>query len=470
MNSTVHPSASDLKDVRAPIVSIDSHVGPRLDEDLRQYCPSAYLDDFDRFTKQWNEDAVIKQLFGSGRASREDLIAEASNTRKTILRNVLTEGAWDPHARKADMDYAGVAADVIFHGLQAGRVDPLPFTGDLIAGKEDADNRELVALGRHMYNAWLADFISLEPWRHVGLAQLPMWDVKAAIEELTWAREAGLRGVNFPRTRAGVLPYNHPDWEPFWDACEDLDVTLTTHVQGAGVHEMAAQQGEGMFAIQLLEITGAAARTSTHQMVFGGVFRRHPKLRLVFTEQRGIWWQQLMDDMDEINNRLVEMGSASAGATPVYHKYAESWPSHFANHIYVGASFLAHFEAEAAIEGSYVSQVMWGEDYPHTEGCWQYPRFDGEYPMTRLALRDTFSGIPLEAVEQMVSSNATRVYGFDQQKLREVAQEINAPTYEELTTPPESIEDAATTTRAAFGAFRRPLKRPDALSASEMSH
>src|SRR5439155_18427898 len=32
-----------------PVIAVtaDSHIGPRIDEDLRPYCPSAYLDEYD---------------------------------------------------------------------------------------------------------------------------------------------------------------------------------------------------------------------------------------------------------------------------------------------------------------------------------------------------------------------------------------------------------------------------------------
>jgi hypothetical protein len=51
---------------------------------------------------------------------------------KTPQRNTLTDGDWDPHARLRDMDYDGVAGEVIFHGLNQGAgVYPLPW-GDLI--------------------------------------------------------------------------------------------------------------------------------------------------------------------------------------------------------------------------------------------------------------------------------------------------------------------------------------------------
>jgi predicted TIM-barrel fold metal-dependent hydrolase len=447
-------------DTHTVLVSCDSHVGPRLQEDLRQYCPEKYLAEFDSFTKEWQTSAPVRIMFGSKRADRDTLLANSEETRKTAIRNVLTDGGWDPHTRLRDMDSDGVAADVIFHGLQAGRVDPLPFTSDLIAGREDAEHKELVALGRHMYNQWLADFVSVSPERHVGLAQLPMWDIDASIKELEWARAAGLNGVYFPRHRAGLAPYTDPVWEPFWAACEDLEMTLTTHTQGAGVDELVQRRGEGTFAIQLLEINGAAARESTHHLVLGGVFERHPGLNLVFTEQPGLWWPGLMDAMDEMALNLHNRGAAVRADETTFYSGYEKRPSSYARHIFVGGSFLAAYEAKDAVEQGYASQVFWGSDYPHTEGTWQYARYDGEPPMTHLALRDTFGGIPIDKISLMAGANAVRVYGLDKEKLQAVADSIGAPTLGELSTPlGTEPEDPTTTTRAAFGAFRRPFVR-----------
>jgi hypothetical protein len=97
---------------------------------------------------------------------------------------------------------------------------------------------------------------------------------------------------------------------------------------------------------------------------------------------------------------------------------------------------------------------MWGSDYPHPEGCYQYPRTDDEASMLRLALRDTFSSIPTEAMRLMAGGNATRVFGFDPAALTAVAERIAAPTVAEIQTPvPEPIESPST--RGAFYAFRR---------------
>ena len=41
-------------------------------------------------------------------------------------------------------------------------------------------------------NQWLAEQVSIEPERHVGLAYIPAWDPALCVKEVEWAREAGV--------------------------------------------------------------------------------------------------------------------------------------------------------------------------------------------------------------------------------------------------------------------------------------
>ena len=77
------------------IVSADSHVGPRLREDLRDYCPAKHLDDYDALIEQTGPIVNGQALLGHPNAG---------------------PGHYDPAARLADMDTDGVAAEVIYHG------------------------------------------------------------------------------------------------------------------------------------------------------------------------------------------------------------------------------------------------------------------------------------------------------------------------------------------------------------------
>ena len=130
-------------------------------------------------------------------------------------------------------------------------------------------------------------------------------------------------------------------------------------------------------------------------------------------------------------------------------------PSEYAiRNVFVGASFMAPFEAEHAVRDGYATQLIWGSDYPHIESTWQYTDCETDEPITRLALRHTFSQIPAEVTKAMVSDNGIRVYGLDGPKLADVAARIGAPTLDELATPIDAIpEHASPTAFRTYGAW-----------------
>ena len=96
----------------AVIVSNDTHIGPRLVEDLRPYCPREHLEEFDRFAAATtaDKDAAMQMLQGSGHLDHP---------------NFRTLGHHDSTARLADYDHDGIAAGVIFHGSM--NLEPIPF-------------------------------------------------------------------------------------------------------------------------------------------------------------------------------------------------------------------------------------------------------------------------------------------------------------------------------------------------------
>jgi Amidohydrolase len=258
-------------DEPAVIVSNDTHVGPRLVKDLRPYCPSGHLEEFDRFaasTAAELEDARI-MLDGSGYLDHP---------------NFRTLGHYNSAARLADYDHDGIAAGVIFHG--STNMEPIPFVSTPLGKPNQDPGPELLGVGQMIYNLWLADFGAQAPDRHIGLAYLPLWDLEQAITVLRWAREMGLRGVNFPAMRDGDLPeYNRRLWEPFWSECEELGMPLVTHV-GSGTNARYS----GLEAIALMQLESSdLSRRALPWMIFGGVFERHPALKLVITETPGNW-------------------------------------------------------------------------------------------------------------------------------------------------------------------------------------
>jgi predicted TIM-barrel fold metal-dependent hydrolase len=411
------------------IVSNDTHIGPRLIDDLRSYCPSQYLDDFDAFAAdaQAQLAATLSSYNGGGFMTHP---------------NLRTAGHHDSAARLADYDYDGVAAGVIFHGSM--NMEPIPFTSAALGAKHAAQGA-LVAVGYHIYNRWLADFVSEAPHRHIGLAYLPMWDVEAAVAEVEWAHKAGLRGVNFPAMRDGELPeYNDPQWEPLWEACAERKMPLVTHIGGGST---AKYSGPEMVALVQVE-SGYTSRRAVWWLIFAGVFERHPNLKLVITETPGNWYPTTAIELDAIHRYYTDRETP---LNPEFIARVPRLPSEYMkSNVFFGASFASPFEVEQAVLHGLEAQLLWGSDYPHLEGTFVNPDGSDIPSVTRLALRNTFCHMPTDHARRMVGENAIEVYNLDRAALQAIAARIGAPTTTDLATPIQAIPAGAS--KAAFRA------------------
>jgi len=411
---------------RAVIVSNDTHIGPRLVEDLRAYCPASHLDEFDSFAATVTEqkEATAKLLGGSGYLDHP---------------NLRTRGHYDPAARLADYDYDGIAAGVIFHGSM--NMEPIPFVEASLSkfGSARQIERDLVGVGMQIYNRWLADFVSQAPHRHVGLAQVPTWDLETTIAEVEWAHDAGLRGVNFPAMRDGDLPeYNKRVWEPLWSVCEERGMPLVTHVGGTFNTKYS-----GLESVALVQIeSNYVSRRAVWWLIFAGVFERHPGLKYVVTETPGNWFPPTAVELDSIHG-FYQLKRDQ----PLNAKLLEQIPKrpseYMMNNVFFGASFASAFEVEQAMLHGLDSQLLWGSDYPHFESTFVHRDVRDMPSVGRLALRNTFCAVPAAKARRMIGENAMGVYGLDAVALQEIADQIGAPTYDELATPIDAVPDDA---------------------------
>jgi len=409
------------------IVSADGHVGPRLVEDLRPLCPDHLLQAFD--------DYVADPTRSTGRfvpPPPTDSDADA----QALWRNRWTAGHHDPAARQRDLEFDGIVGEVIFHGSQND--EPVPFQTSMLGAPADP---ELAAAGIRIYNRWLANYCAESPNRRVGLAHLPMWDIDLAVAEVRFAAESGLRGLNFPAPRPWLTAYNDRAWEPFWQAAAEAGLPLTTH-SGAG--DPNVFNGPELTALMSIESGGWFSRRAAHLLTFAGVFERHPDLRLVLTEQPGTWWSTTCNELDSVH-------TANAG-NPLLMAQVPRRPSEYlGSQVFIGASFLSRGEAIDAIVHGYVDRLMWGADYPHMEGTFQYPgtdELDGHPSYTRLSLRFALAGLDEPTVRAVVGETAAAVYGLDLDDLARVARSIGAPTFEEISEPLDAVPAGAS--RFAF--------------------
>ena len=403
-----------MTDAPLTIVSADCHIGPRLVDDLRPYCPPGLLGAFDAYVEAGGRSR--------GRYVEHDMSADDA---LSPWRNQWTAGHHDPESRRHDLDGEGIAAEVIFHGSQNDQ--PIPFQSSMLG---PPDEPELATAGVRIYNQWLADVCAAAPDRHAGLAHLPMWDLDATVAELRWAAAAGLRGVNFPAPRPWIRPYNDRAWEPLWAEAEELGLPLTTH-SGAG--DPAVFQGPELVALMSIESGGWFSRRAAHLLVFAGVFERHPDLKLVLTEQPGIWWPSMCNELDSVH-------MANTRGNPALTAQVPSRPSEYLHrNVWIGASFLSRAEAADAVANGYADRLLWGADYPHMEGTFQV----GSPSHSLQSLRFTLAGFDEPTVRAIVGGTAADVYRLDRAALDRVAARIDAPTYAAVSEPLETVPPGA---------------------------
>ena len=151
-----------------------------------------------------------------------------------------------------------------------------------------SSDMSLATVGKQIYNRWLADFCSVEPERHAGMVQLPVWDIESSVAEVRLGAERGLREVNFPAPRPELPAFNSPHWEPLWSVYEDCSMPLNTHSgAGAAVAGVGAGDGPGASHIRHFEDVRFSAR-GLWWLILGGVFGRHKRLKFILTENPGL--------------------------------------------------------------------------------------------------------------------------------------------------------------------------------------
>ena len=198
-------------------------------------------------------------------------------------------GAWDHDERMRVMDGDGIAAEVIFpDGIT--EMNTPPFGAGLSLPMEERIVPELQWAGARAHNRWLAELVRDGARRGLGVALVPaLWDVDEAVSEVRRGRapraarhpDPALWGRLPPTTTEATSRSGRPAWTSTWSStstpaprrCEDA----------FGPAGRRRTPGLGAMGIYVSEVVWFAARPITF-LIWGGVFERHPKLRVAVTE------------------------------------------------------------------------------------------------------------------------------------------------------------------------------------------
>jgi predicted TIM-barrel fold metal-dependent hydrolase len=327
-------------------ISADSHITEP---------PGTYVDRFDRKFRdrapKMVRDPKLGDMFvvdGMNRPVLMGLLAAAGKSAKELSYggvkfDEMHRGGWDPEARMADQDRDGVGAEVIY-----------PTVGMLLCNHPDFDYKKACF---DAYNLWIAEYCATHPERLIGCGQTAMRSVEEGIEDLRKIKSMGLKGVMMPGNPA-VADYHDPVYDPFYQAAIDLELPLSFHILTSKGDNF---QARGPKLNNFLGII-RGCQDIIGTFILGGVFERHPRLKMVCVEADAGWVPHYMYRMDHAYDRhryWLPAGTLS------------KMPSeYFRENVYT--TFQDDWVAFKMKDMCNVRRLMWANDFPHSDSTWPW--------------------------------------------------------------------------------------------------
>jgi aminocarboxymuconate-semialdehyde decarboxylase len=225
----------------------------------------------------------------------------------------------------------------------------------------------------------IARTVQDNPRHYVGLGTLPMQDTERSVQELERCAEIGLKGVQIG---SNINGYNLSEkrFDPIWAACERLGMAVMVHPWDMMGKEM-------MEKYWLPWLVGMPAETSRAacSMIFGGVFERFPKLRVMMSHASGAFLATLGRIEHGFNCRpdLVAVDNPNN-------------PRNYVGHFWVDSITHDARLMEYVLDMQGADRVMMGSDYPFPLGDLEFGKFmEDEMDLSPEDLGQIFNGSAL---------------------------------------------------------------------------
>jgi uncharacterized protein len=263
-------------------------------------------------------------------------------------------GAYDPVARLAMMDEAGVHAQVIFPNT-------VGLGGQALGGAVEDVAFRLLCM--EIYNDSNAEMQEASGNRLLPMAVLPAWDVDSCVREAQRCAAMGMRGVNMtsdPQDQGG------PDlasraWDPLWEACADLHLPVHFHI-GASLTTMTffdnypwpSHDDDTKLAIGGTLLFIGNGRVVVN-IICSGMLERYPELKIVSVESGAGWVPFILEALD------YEMAE---NAPKLREELSLSPSEYFKRQIYA-TTWFERTDLPALVRGVGEDNILFETDFPH---------------------------------------------------------------------------------------------------------
>jgi predicted TIM-barrel fold metal-dependent hydrolase len=307
---------------------------------------------------------------------------------RPVTFDEIRKGCYDPAARLADMDTAGIAASVCYPNMF------VRFCGQQFSNASDKE------LGLACIRAW-NDFV-IEEWcagsggRLVPMGIVPLWDIDLAVAEARRLADLDFRSISFPEAPHVIgLPSIHSKaWDPFFDVCAAAEMVVSLHI-GTGGFPMLAKDAPA--AIPNVMASFNAGYTVT-DLLFSGVFERFPGLKTCLAESQLGWVPYVLSRADFVYEEMS--GEGFTGIDRAAMPHPPSW--YFARNVWV--AFFRDPVGLELLDRLGTSQVLYETDYPHTDTMW---------PTCREAAAEMTSHLDPAVAADIVANNAAKLFRIE---------------------------------------------------------
>ena len=301
--------------------------------------------------------------------------------RPRIMLESRPKGGVDPAVRLKDMELDGLAAEVLYPTF--------------VLGLFAQEQREQEAAFR-VYNDWIADFCSHAPNKLFAIPCLPVYDIDFAIKEMQRCNDMGLLGGLVWQVPHPDLPLPSDHYERLWAAAAELGQPLHFHILTGFNYFRFKREGleklRGSVNIKTFDIFN-----TVYDIIFSGVFERHPKLKVAIVEGEIGWAPFVLQQWDYYYRRNTKPGHPNTDFQ------ITRLPSEiFEDHMYL--TFMDDEVGGHALDYWGDRNCMWSSDYPHPNMTW---------PNSRAFIARQIGDLDIEKQKRVLAQNCIDLYGLD---------------------------------------------------------
>ena len=274
---------------------------------------------------------------------------------RTVYRPYQERG-WDPTAYLAAMSDQGIERMALF-----------PSRGLMQVAAWGLDPHLAAAIVR-AYNDWVAGFLAEGNGQIVGIGQLDLRDVDAAITEARrGATELGFKAFFIlPEPALPGVTLDRPYYDPLWSTLEELGVAIAVHnVAGHGLAQLGADRFGDWALPRIAFAFPLEAQVALFQFLAGGICERHPDLRVVILEAGAGWVPFWLWWLDELTERYAGLDVPELSLRP---------SEYFRRQCFISAE-MEEPTLPAVIDALGTDPIVTASDFPHPEGTMGYGSF-----------------------------------------------------------------------------------------------